>query len=122
MIASVLHSFTIVQNIFNLNKIIELHFFSNDLAAKVFKIIHDKQKGPLTLVRLFRGSLNKGMRLVTSKGTNEVLQRIYEPLADEYREITSINAGDIAVCAGFKVCIFKNYIKINLILVYFRAL
>ncbi|XP_055373823.1 ribosome-releasing factor 2, mitochondrial isoform X2 [Condylostylus longicornis] len=76
--------------------------FGNDFAGKVFKIVHDKQKGPLTLVRIFRGSCKKGSRLVTNRGSTETIQRLYEPLADEYKEVSSAEVGDIAVCSGMK--------------------
>lgn len=71
--------------------------------GKVFKIIHDKQRGALTLVRVFRGELKKGSRLVTTHNTTEVVNKVYEPLADEYREISGVPAGDVAICAGLKV-------------------
>ncbi|EDV94723.1 ribosome-releasing factor 2, mitochondrial [Drosophila grimshawi] len=77
--------------------------FGNDFAGKVFKIVHDKQRGPLTLVRLLRGELKRGMRLLCSaRGQAEVVSKIYEPLADEYREVGSMQAGDVAICAGLK--------------------
>uniref|UniRef100_T1GWN6 Elongation factor EFG domain-containing protein n=1 Tax=Megaselia scalaris TaxID=36166 RepID=T1GWN6_MEGSC len=76
--------------------------FGNDFVGKVFKIVHDKQRGPLTLVRVFRGDIKKGMRIMTSSGVAETLQKIYEPLADEYREIGEVCAGGVAVCSGLK--------------------
>lgn len=76
--------------------------FGNDFVGKVFKIIHDKQRGPLTLIRVLRGSLKKGMRLINTKSSTETLQRIYEPLADEYREISEVPCGDVGVCSGLK--------------------
>lgn len=76
--------------------------FGNDLAGKVFKIVHDKQRGALTLVRLIRGEIKRGMRLTSSSGQAEVVSKIYEPLADEYREVSSVQAGDVAICAGLK--------------------
>lgn len=76
--------------------------FGDDFVGKVFKIIHDKQRGALTLVRVFRGELKKGSRLVTTHNTAEVISKVYEPLADEYREISGVPAGDVAICAGLK--------------------
>lgn len=40
--------------------------------------------------------------MTTSTSTGENVQRIYEPLADEYREIDSIGPGNVCVCAGLK--------------------
>lgn len=76
--------------------------FGTDFVGNVFKVTHDKQRGPLSLVRIFRGEIKRGARLTTSSGTAEVVQRIYEPLADEYRETDLIGTGNVAVCAGLK--------------------
>lgn len=69
----------------------------------MFKVTHDKQRGPLSLVRIFRGKLKKNSKVVTSNGIVEHVQRIYEPLADEYREINEIDAGNVAILSGLKV-------------------
>lgn len=71
--------------------------------GRVFKIVHDKQRGALTLVRVLRGTLKKGQRLCSNRGHSEVVGRLYEPLADEYREIDAVNEGDVVLCAGLKV-------------------
>lgn len=76
--------------------------FGNDFVGSVFKVTHDKQRGPLSLVRVFRGELKKNTRVTISTGVAEVVQRIYEPLADDYREAESIGEGNVAVCAGLK--------------------
>lgn len=55
------------------------------------------------MVRILRGKLKKNSKIVTSKGIVENVQRIYEPLADEYREINEIGAGNVAILAGLKV-------------------
>lgn len=77
--------------------------FSNEFAAKVFKVMHDKQRGALSLVRILNGKLKKGDKITTSSGNSEVVQRIYEPLADEYREINEVKQGNVGICAGLKV-------------------
>ncbi|KAH8243343.1 hypothetical protein KR032_006619 [Drosophila birchii] len=76
--------------------------FGTEVAAKVFKIVHDKQRGPLTLVRILRGEIKRGMRLISVRGQAEVVSKLYEPLADEYREVSSLQAGDVVICAGLK--------------------
>lgn len=76
--------------------------FGGDFVGNVFKVTHDKQRGPLSLVRIFRGELKRGARVTTSTATGENVQKIYEPLADEYREIESIGPGNVCVCAGLK--------------------
>lgn len=54
-------------------------------------------------MRLIRGEIKRGMRVTSSRGQAEVITKIYEPLADEYREVSSVQAGDVAICAGLKV-------------------
>lgn len=83
---------------FLLSEIISQHF-----AGKVFKVMHDKQRGPLSLVRVLNGTLKKGDKVTTATGTGELIQRLYEPLADEYRDIDAVSIGNVAVCAGLKV-------------------
>ncbi|KAJ6637685.1 Ribosome-releasing factor 2, mitochondrial [Pseudolycoriella hygida] len=73
-----------------------------DFVGKVFKVTHDKQKGALSLIRILSGKLRKGSKVVTSRGNNENVQKLYEALADEYREIQEITEGDIAVGSGLK--------------------
>lgn len=63
---------------------------------------HDKHRGALTLVRVLRGALKKGSKITTSRETSEQIQRIFEPLADEYRDVDEVSAGNIGVCAGLK--------------------
>lgn len=77
----------------------------HDFAGKVFKVMHDKQRGPLSLVRVLNGTLRKGDKVTTATSAGEMIQRIYEPLADEYRDIDDINVGNVGVCAGLKVWI-----------------
>ncbi|EAA12772.4 AGAP007894-PA [Anopheles gambiae str. PEST] len=81
---------------------INVSTFRNDFVGKVFKVTHDKQRGPITMIRAFRGTVKKGSKFITATGGSETIQRIYEPLADEYREIESFGAGNIGLCAGPK--------------------
>ncbi|KAH8357122.1 hypothetical protein KR084_003730 [Drosophila pseudotakahashii] len=76
--------------------------FGTEVAGKVFKIVHDKQRGPLTLVRILRGEIRRGMRLISARGQAEVVSKLYEPLADEYREVSAVQSGDVVICAGLK--------------------
>lgn len=60
---------------------------------------------------MLRGKLKKSSKIITAKGVSENVQRIYEPLADEYREISEIDCGNVAILAGLKVNIYRllNY-------------
>lgn len=55
------------------------------------------------MVRILRGDLKRSMRLTSTRGQSEVVGKMYEPLADEYREIQAAQAGDVALCSGLKV-------------------
>jgi elongation factor G len=76
--------------------------FGSDFVGKVFKVTHDKQRGALSLIRIYRGELKKGARITTSNGSVENVQRLYDPLADEYKEIELASAGNVVVCSGLK--------------------
>lgn len=88
--------------------------FGDDFVGKVFKVTHDPQRGALSLVRIYRGELKKSSRVTTSKGVAENVQRIYEPLADEYRETELISAGNVCVCAGLKSTQTGNLLVANM--------
>lgn len=87
---------------FLIKNLINSYESSSDFVGKIFKVTHDKQRGSLSLVRVLRGTLRKGNRITTTNGASETITRIYEPLADEYREITTIETGNVGVCAGLK--------------------
>lgn len=77
-------------------------FAKGDLAARVFKVTHDRQRGVLCAVRMLRGRLRRGAKVATSAGYTEQVQRLYEPLADEYAEVQQVAEGDVAIVAGLK--------------------
>lgn len=79
-----------------------MHFRKN-FAGKVFKVMHDKQRGALSLIRILNGTLKKGDKITTTRGPSEMVEKIYEPLADEYCEINSVEKGNIGICSGLKV-------------------
>uniref|UniRef100_A0A182NE67 Ribosome-releasing factor 2, mitochondrial n=1 Tax=Anopheles dirus TaxID=7168 RepID=A0A182NE67_9DIPT len=87
--------------------------FGSDFVGKVFKVTHDKQRGPITMIRAFRGTVRKGSRFITAAGSSETIQRIYEPLADEYREIDAFGAGNIGLCAGPKATVTGDLVVAN---------
>lgn len=89
-------------------KIWFLFFFSflrKHFAGKVFKVMHDKKLGALSLVRVLNGTLAKGDRIRTpnKEHSDEIAVKIFEPLADEYSEIPSVSKGNVGICAGLKV-------------------
>ncbi|CAK9814918.1 Ribosome-releasing factor 2, mitochondrial [Anthophora quadrimaculata] len=77
--------------------------FSNNVCARAFKVVHDKQKGPITFFRLYSGNLEKGTKVYNvRKEEKETIGKLYIAYADEYEEVPNITYGNIAAVAGLK--------------------
>lgn len=73
------------------------------LAALAFKIMTDPYVGRLTFVRIYSGTLAKGMNLINStRGTKERVSRLLEMHANKREEKDAFYTGDIAACIGLK--------------------
>lgn len=73
------------------------------LAALAFKIMTDPYVGKLTFIRIYSGTLHKGMNLInTTKGTKERISRLLEMHANKREEKEEFHTGDIAACIGIK--------------------
>lgn len=74
--------------------------FDNELCAKAFKVIHDKQKGPLVFLRIYNGMLKKGQRIYNvQQNQSEQIARLYMAYADDFKEVEVVNNGNVAVAA-----------------------
>jgi elongation factor G len=72
-------------------------------AALAFKIMSDPYVGRLTFIRIYSGTLTKGMNLLNStKDTRERISRLLEMHANQRKERDEFYAGDIAACVGLK--------------------
>jgi elongation factor G len=72
-------------------------------AALAFKIMTDPYVGRLTFIRIYSGTLTKGMNLINStKDTKERISRLIEMHANKREEREEFHAGDIAACIGLK--------------------
>lgn len=72
-------------------------------AALAFKIMTDPYVGRLTFIRIYSGTLIKGMNLINStKDTKERISRLLEMHANKREEREEFHAGDIAACIGLK--------------------
>ncbi|KAG5861264.1 hypothetical protein JTB14_013504 [Gonioctena quinquepunctata] len=81
------------------------HFsaFEDSLCARAFKVIHDKQKGPLVFLRIYNGTLKKGQKIYSIKqDTSEQIGKLYIAYADDFEEVEMVNNGNIAVVSGLK--------------------
>lgn len=73
------------------------------LAALAFKIMTDPYVGKLTFIRIYSGTLLKGMTLLNStKDSKERVSRLLEMHANKREEKEAFYTGDIAACIGIK--------------------
>lgn len=73
------------------------------LAALAFKIMTDPYVGRLTYIRIYSGTLTKGLTLLnTTKGEEERVSRLLEMHANKREEKDEFHTGDIAACIGLK--------------------
>lgn len=73
------------------------------LAALAFKIMSDPYVGRLTFVRIYSGTLTKGMTLMnTTKGKRERVSRVLEMHANQRKDRDEFFTGDIAGLIGLK--------------------
>ncbi len=79
---------------------------ASPFAALAFKIMTDPYVGRLTFIRIYSGTLIKGMSLMNStRGTKERISRLLEMHANKREERDEFYAGDIAACIGLKKAI-----------------
>jgi elongation factor G len=73
------------------------------LAALAFKIMTDPYVGRLTFVRIYSGTLVKGVNLInTTKDKKERISRLLEMHANQRKDRDEFYTGDIAACIGLK--------------------
>ncbi|XP_050465862.1 ribosome-releasing factor 2, mitochondrial [Cataglyphis hispanica] len=99
-------------NVKNLNP---YRYFGNNLAARVFKIVHDKQRGPITFFRIYSGSMRKGQKLYNmTREQSEQCTRLYIACADDYEEVAEVGLGNIAAVGGLKGTITGDLVTTSL--------
>jgi elongation factor G len=73
------------------------------LSALAFKVLTDPYVGRLTFVRVYSGTLSKGMTLInTTKGKKERVSRLLEMHANQRKDRDDFFTGDIAAVIGMK--------------------
>jgi len=73
------------------------------LAALAFKVMTDPYVGKLTFVRIYSGTMTKGMTIFNaSKESKERVSRLIEMHSNQRQEREEFFTGDIAACVGFK--------------------
>uniref|UniRef100_UPI0037E89F9E ribosome-releasing factor 2, mitochondrial isoform X2 n=1 Tax=Semicossyphus pulcher TaxID=241346 RepID=UPI0037E89F9E len=80
-----------------------VRWYKDDLCALAFKVLHDKQRGPLVFLRIYSGTL-KPQTAVHNINRNSIerMSRLLVPFADQHVEIASMTAGNIALTVGLK--------------------
>lgn len=80
-----------------------LHSNPEELCALVFKTIHNKNKEPLTFLRIYSGSITVGQKVYNqNRQISERIGKLMVPLADDFSDVPSLTAGNIAVTTGLK--------------------
>ncbi|XP_007426439.1 ribosome-releasing factor 2, mitochondrial isoform X1 [Python bivittatus] len=80
-----------------------LQWYRDDLCALAFKVLHDKQRGPLVFLRIYSGTMKPQSAVYNiNKNCTERMSRLLLPFADQQIEISSLTAGNIALTVGLK--------------------
>ncbi|KAL7988959.1 hypothetical protein Chor_007878 [Crotalus horridus] len=80
-----------------------LPWYKDDLCALAFKVLHDKQRGPLVFLRIYSGTMKPQSAVYNiNKNCTERMSRLLLPFADQQIEISSLSAGNIALTVGLK--------------------
>ncbi|XP_048486209.1 ribosome-releasing factor 2, mitochondrial isoform X1 [Plutella xylostella] len=88
--------------------------FDKDLSARAFKVQHDDQRGVLTFLRLYSGEISKGQKIYNLvQDQSEQTGILYVALADEYKPVEKVTAGNIAVVSGLKVTMTRDLVTSN---------
>uniref|UniRef100_A0A3Q1I6A4 Elongation factor G2 n=1 Tax=Anabas testudineus TaxID=64144 RepID=A0A3Q1I6A4_ANATE len=81
----------------------ERRWYKDDLCALAFKVLHDKQRGPLVFLRIYSGTLKPQTAVHNiNRNSTERMSRLLVPFADQHVEIPSMTAGNIALTVGLK--------------------
>ncbi|XP_012726795.2 ribosome-releasing factor 2, mitochondrial [Fundulus heteroclitus] len=80
-----------------------VRWYKDDLCALAFKVLHDKQRGPLVFLRIYSGTLKPQTAVHNiNRNSTERMSRLLVPFADQHVEIPSMSAGNIALTVGLK--------------------
>jgi elongation factor G len=107
----------------NQEQLVPLPQSKNGVCALAFKIVHDPLKGPLVFVRVYQGSITKGMTLLNVRNKEkERANKLLRMYADESIELDSITEGNIGVIIGLKATVTGDTLLNKRPAPYFRLL
>ncbi|PSN38358.1 Ribosome-releasing factor 2 [Blattella germanica] len=90
------------------------HSFGSDLCARAFKVVHDRQRGPITFFRLFSGKFTKGQKIYNiPQCKSENSGKLMVSFADETEEVDEVSSGNIAAMSGLKFTMPGDLITSN---------
>ncbi|TRY62967.1 hypothetical protein TCAL_04925 [Tigriopus californicus] len=80
-----------------------LKIYGSHFCGLVFKIIHDPNKGALNFVRVYQGRLEEGASIYNmTRGTSEKVTQLMVAFADDFKAVSAVEAGNIAVIGGLR--------------------
>ena len=80
-----------------------VNYYKNNLCALAFKIIHDKQRGPLTFLRMYTGDIKTGGTVYNvTRDCTEKVTRLLQVSADDLTDLRVASAGNIVAVAGLR--------------------
>ena len=87
-----------------------VEFYEDYLCALAFKIIHDKQRGALTFLRLYNGVIESGDSVYNvNRDCTEKISRLLQVSANEFKEIASVSCGNIVAISGLIQVMIKFF-------------
>ncbi|CAD5111381.1 DgyrCDS696 [Dimorphilus gyrociliatus] len=90
-------------------------FYQNSLCGLAFKIINDKQRGPLTFVRIFSGKIENGQSVFNiNKECSEKVTKLLQISADSVTDLSHASSGHIVAISGLKETITGDTLVKNL--------
>ncbi|XP_050543256.1 ribosome-releasing factor 2, mitochondrial [Daktulosphaira vitifoliae] len=85
--------------------------FGSSMSARAFKVVNEKQKGPITFLRMYSGKLEKSQKLYNAtQKKSENIGRVMIPYADDYKEVENAQAGAIIAVTGLKNTICGDFL------------
>ncbi|KAM4634449.1 ribosome-releasing factor 2, mitochondrial isoform 2-T3 [Polymixia lowei] len=91
-----------------------VRWYKDDLCALAFKVLHDKQRGPLVFLRIYSGTMKSQTAVHNiNRNNTERMSRLLVPFADQHVEIPSLTAGNIALTVGLKQTVTGDTIVLS---------
>jgi len=79
-------------------------FYGNNFCGLVFKILHHPQKGVLSFVRVYCGSVKSSDSVFNvNRSKSEKIGKLLVAFADDFHEVGEVGDGNIAVISGLKL-------------------